>query len=286
MVLFGKDINIKDYDCSFQYGCHRCISPKINLYIQLCDLCNAKCDFCKIRKHNGFDMEKLIYSITELNKTGILKRISITGGEPLLYPERLNNVIDEIREVCNIPIVLNTNGSQIDVLKNVYDLFDNIYISKHHYKNEINDSIMQIKTPDIKALSDIDVNSKITINCVLQKNFIDTKEKIDCFMEYLSTTRIHKIKFISLYNLTEQASEKMFDIDCLIRQYLKNTNAGVLYDKDFCSCIDFIHIAENGTVIQAILKNNKTNVFDCCRQLVYNGINLYSGFSETDEVLV
>lgn len=285
MILFGKEIHIKDYDCSFNKNCFAKRPTVINLYIQAHSICNASCDFCNIESINkDFDYKKLETIISELQTIGILGRVSITGGEPLLMIDKVNKIL-EISHQFTSNIVINTNGYNLEYIKEIYDKVNRIYISKHHYDNNLNDEIMGIKTPTIPLLSSIDISKKISLHCVLQKGYIDNQQKMEEYMDAMGETSIRKVKFISLYALNDKAVAKMIDINTLMDSFKNNTNSGILYDKHYCSCLDFVYVTKTGKVINALLRNNKTNHFDCCRQLVYDGKYLYDGFEKKQIIL-
>lgn len=282
MKILGMEVRVKDYDCSFDEH-YKNREPIFNLYVQVCNYCNAHCDFCKLRDGNGFDISRFKEVIDGLYESGYVKRISITGGEPLLVKERVLDIIDVIDG--RFPIVLNTNAYDLDKLSEIYDKVDSIYVSKHHYINQKNDSVMGIHTPDIKELADFDKDNKITLNCVLQKGLVDSADEMKRYMNFMGETSIRNVKFISLYELTKEASKKLVDIDVLLKEFSNNVNGGILYDKNYCCCLDFAYITDKWKVVNAVLRNNKTNHFDCCRQLVYNGNNLYSGFEPNSKIL-
>lgn len=285
MEILGKEINVKDYDCSFNPNLYEYRKPVFNLYVQTENRCNAKCDFCNYGKIcSNFDYDKLNYILEHLFKEQIIKRISLTGGEPLLNTEKLLEII-KISNRYNLPIVLNSNGFDILKLQEIYDFVDEIYISKHHYNNDINDSIMQLETPTIEELSKIDTHNKICINCVLQKGYIDSFKEIISFLEFLGTTSINKIKFISPYPLTKEAINKNIDAKRILNQCSRFTNAGILYNKEICQCLEFLYVCKTGKVITVNIKYNKTNCMECCQQLVYNGENLFSGFKKKEIIL-
>ena len=233
---------------------------------------------------NKEDNFKLNYLLEQLFNKQIIKRISLTGGEPLLDLEKLFKII-EISSKYNLPIILNSNGFNILRLQKIYDFVDEIYISKHHYDNNINNSIMQLGTPTIEELSKIDTNNKIYINCFLQKGYIDSFKEIISFLEFLGTTSINKIKFISPYPLTKEAINKNINTKEIIKQCSHFTNAGILYNKEICQCLEFLYVCKTGKVITVNIKYNKTNHMECCQQLVYNGENLFSGFEKKEIIL-
>lgn len=82
MEILGKEINVKNYDCSFNPNLYEYRKPVFNLYVQTENRCNAKCDFCNYGKIcSNFDYDKLNYILEHLFKKQIIKRISLTGGE-------------------------------------------------------------------------------------------------------------------------------------------------------------------------------------------------------------
>lgn len=280
MKIFNQDVYVKDYDCSFNQAYFENKYPLIGLYIQSENACNANCDFCNPGKiNNSFNLLKLDKILQELTNKQILSKISITGGEPLINIGKIKDIIN-ICKKYNLPLFLNTNGYNIDKLEEIYSNFNTIYISKHHYDNGINNKIMNLQTPSILEFSKINKDSKICLNCVLQKGYIDSYEKVIEFLEYLGNTNIDKIRFISLYPLTKKAVEKMINVDIIIKNCKKFTNAGILYDKDICCCLDFLYVTKLGKVVSVQIKNNKTNKMPCCRQLVFNGEYLYDGFEK------
>lgn len=75
---------------------------KLNLYIKINDGCNAKCKFCSNREMQDMgklDLEKLEYVLKYFNERQLLNRISITGGEPTLTLDLLNDVANLIYKV-------------------------------------------------------------------------------------------------------------------------------------------------------------------------------------------
>ena len=64
------------------------------LYLYATSLCNAHCNFCSEKNYNRvekkFESKKLAEDLRELKEKDLLNKISITGGEPFLYVEKLN----------------------------------------------------------------------------------------------------------------------------------------------------------------------------------------------------
>lgn len=84
--------------------------------------CNFRCPFCHNAELLGSDAEALytraeVFSLLKKRK-GILEGVCITGGEPTLQPEALEDFIREIRGL-GLLVKLDTNGSRPDVMKNL-----------------------------------------------------------------------------------------------------------------------------------------------------------------------
>lgn len=90
-----------------------------NVKFHVTDECNIRCKDCHWFSHDVTD-GKVIAASDYLNwiskNLTKIKLITITGGEPTLYPhfiELVNNI------PIHIQITINTNGTNIDILKNI-----------------------------------------------------------------------------------------------------------------------------------------------------------------------
>lgn len=93
--------------------------------------CNFRCPFCHNAELLGGDA-KAQYSRAEViafltKRKKILEGVCITGGEPTLQPEALEDFICEVRGL-GLSVKLDTNGTRPDVLKNlaVKNLLDHV----------------------------------------------------------------------------------------------------------------------------------------------------------------
>lgn len=281
MKIFSKDLNLKDYFCSndnlyfFKHD-----TPILNLYVQITGICNASCNFCKrdnICKY--FNYEKFDYILKTLSNNIIIGKVAITGGEPLLNFEKTIKVINIARKYADV-VTLNTNAFSLKALERVYNLVDYIDISKHHYNNVINDNILKLSTPSLKSIKEIDIDSKISINCVLQKDIIDNYDKVIDFLEYLGYYNIKSAKFISLLPLTNKAIKSYVDPTNIINKCKNFTNSGMLYDHDMCCCFEFLYLSNNYSTIKTIIRHTTNSDYSCIKQFVFNGCYLYDGFKK------
>lgn len=88
--------------------------------VSLTDRCDLACVYCRPHRHDGYverrlDMEAWRALVGGLALAGI-RRVRITGGEPLLHPE----LADFVRHVASIPeiedVALTTNGTRLAAL--------------------------------------------------------------------------------------------------------------------------------------------------------------------------
>ena len=82
--------------------------------------CNFRCPFCHNKELLGNDAEAL-FSLEELlgffkKRASILEGVCITGGEPTLFPEELEDLIRRLRSYGYL-IKLDTNGFRPEVLR-------------------------------------------------------------------------------------------------------------------------------------------------------------------------
>ncbi len=121
-----KMFNDKEYE--FNRGRFEFRVP--SLRVSLISKCNERCFYC----HNEGISKKMpsviqtgdiINTIYLLKEFG-LKKVKITGGEPLLY-EDLKNLLYKIKHIADVELLITTNGTLIK--KRIKDLSPNI-ISK------------------------------------------------------------------------------------------------------------------------------------------------------------
>ena len=167
----------------------------------------------------------------------------------------------------------------------VYPLVDQIDISKHHYCEQIHKNIMGIETLNLFKIASIDPDHKVSINCVLQKGAIDSYEKMIKFLEYAGESGIKFVKFISLLPLTEEAIANYIDPSDMMNQCKRFTNTGMLYDHQMCRCFEFLYLSKAYTTIKVVIRHTTDSNYSCVKQFVFNGKNLFDGFSKHTVIL-
>lgn len=170
-----------------------------NLSIVMPGGCNGKCDFCfwqKTKPCNGY-LEKLTDVFTSLPSQ--FSQLSITGGEPTLSPY-LENVLNLIDRKIFKHTVLTSNGHNL--LKFVSKLegkIDHVNISRHHYNDEINDSIFKSKmltTEELKNVSDElnKIGIDVTFSAVLSEK-LESESEINKYIQFAKECGASQIFF-------------------------------------------------------------------------------------------
>ncbi|MEF8878886.1 MAG: radical SAM protein [Candidatus Thermoplasmatota archaeon] len=168
------------------------IRKKLNLrnfIFELTQNCNQNCNYCyNVWKHNDYpkgnldvdDWKKIVLKLKEETK---IKKISLSGGEPLLYP-RIYELVNFIKEQ-NIVINLLTNGNLIDEktagkLKDKIDIFEIPLIS---YDKKMHQELKGVDDFDkvINGIVNIDnIDGKIiTVFVATKKNIYDIKKTVE-----------------------------------------------------------------------------------------------------------
>lgn len=146
----GKDnINNKSYPASFQNNLDYPNDdlPKfglISVWLNLLSICNLSCKHCFLPKDNNgkpISVEKAKYILDCLKRLK-LKRLYISGGEPLLHP-KLEDILKYAKESFDWEIVLITNGftDNEELIKSISKYLFYIQISIDGINPETHDSI-------------------------------------------------------------------------------------------------------------------------------------------------
>lgn len=294
--LFNKNVEIRNYGCGNKLSHPEIINPpRLNLYIQLNSACNGSCNFCEYYKEQShkFNIEKLKFIIEELNKNINIGKLNITGGEPTLNLDLLDNVINclinEI-DINNIPeLILNTNGyNLLELLK--YDLFfSSIALSYHHYDDEKNFEIFNSKNvSNSKDILNFQLNTKnpnvLKLRCNLINGYIDCFDEVKKYLDHMITLNCYDCGFVTLMPLNKYCTTHQIDFahlidindDCFLKVNYWNR-----YDKQLknivCNCGNYVYVNEDGKTCKfysrlfchSDLKEG---------QLVYDGQFLREGF--------
>ncbi len=284
--LFGKSIAIKAKGCNQDNYRGKEIPPSVNVFVKVTSLCNAHCLFCSNFEASPiveFDINKLFGIIDEIKKIGLkINRINITGGEPSLAPDIVENILLRIDNVAyqDIHLHLNTNGltsASQQLMKN--SRWDSISISIHHY--------------DIRKLSDIfnsDIQSrflvfegvkkeKVNVSCNLIRGYIDTTDECHKMMDFCMERGFFRLGFVGLMKVNDYCREHFVspnelhldDISHCYYTESKNRN-------EDCCCSNYIY--NKNLKILDVYMRHYANFHYCESSLMYDGRFLRQGFQE------
>ncbi|RBQ22268.1 7-carboxy-7-deazaguanine synthase [Candidatus Methanobinarius endosymbioticus] len=133
--------------------------------------CNLSCDYCDIASSQSTDsgilmsVDEVVEKIKGL-KTSDLHSISFTGGEPLLYAEFINEMVNKLTDAgtdkiyntksnkIDVKIMIETNGTLPDLLANI-DKIDCVSLDiklKEQISQNWKDEIFENELMSIKSL--------------------------------------------------------------------------------------------------------------------------------------
>lgn len=253
--------NIEDYKLfDFEFdGKQKKVYSNVNLSIFTDDYCNADCKFCvaQLRFENKGLMYKKrkIYSDDEyfnrleyvLNYLKpINPSVSITGGEPT-KSKRLPQILELINKYGYRKRTLTTNGSGLldtmngkAVIQHIIDnKFSHLNISKAHYDEAINTSIMcyengycsndMLRT--IIAFSQAN-NLRPRMSCLLLKDGISTVDEMINYMNYYQSMGIDNVIFRELMDYDGNTMINKEKVDYCTRNKVKLNDIWATIDSD------------------------------------------------------
>lgn len=250
----GEKYVIKPYLCS--------PSNKFPFYINITNICNAKCEFCCNAHNKSFEKLDLNYLKEALDVvSNNVSRIAISGGEPMINSKDLEDLLN-IVDSYGVPITINTNGSflmkNVDLL-NKYKNIESIQLSRHHYDDNLNNEIFKIKTIGIYEVNELNINPLIGINCLLIKGYIDSFEEVIKYLEFIADeTTLAQVGFISMMKVNEYTENKFVDyreiISFLGEKFSKVSSS---LDGERCSCVNYIYTSQKGEKLFVYFKYTK-----------------------------
>ena len=289
--IFGKKVLLKTYSCSCDKNNPKKSDPRLKLTIKLTDFCDCSCPFCSNKNMRDFghiDFVKLEKVIRELNKTGLLYRISITGGEPMKFPDEVNRLINLIISINEkIEIGITTNGLNLRKFAEFENVekIEGIHISRHHYDDDINRKVFKsdsiATSDDIKYLqSKLKDKLIININTVLSKGFIDNFDKLKKMCEYVDSLGVKRIGIISLLRLNDYSKKHFIDFKDIFDNNDGSFYIGTsLHNFGYCSCIAGLYSTNNNNMIEFYSRMVEEKKCPYVTSLVYTTDNkLKTGF--------
>ena len=157
--------------------------------------CNAKCNFCfwKAEAAHPKYLSRLKQVLVVLPSK--FRTLSITGGEPTLDLDALKQILKRTTARAFNKVVMSTNGCNLQEMlhnsTNLSKVIQHLNISRHHWDENINDSIFQSQkqsVPTNSALKEICERSNyfgidVTLSAVLTEH-LTTEDDILHFVDF------------------------------------------------------------------------------------------------------
>lgn len=286
----NQKLKVKNYYCADSGGEYVLRNDnKLWLYINITDICNAKCPFCvnpsRTSGSNPFSMEILKQTLEKISP--FVYGVSITGGEPMLYPDLVDEVAIAVTETLGPEVELDlvTNGTAINRIATLkmLDRFESVHISRHKIDDKENAILFGTKVPDISEIKELvsrlDDPAKIVLNCVMQKNGVSNIRQMSEYLEMAAWAGVKNTSFVGLFMVNEFCEKNYVSLASINFNHDKRFRLWNKFsDYDFCSCSSGDYNAKNGTVRFYYRCPGKSKA-DYCRQLVYVADNrLLDGF--------
>ena len=287
--FYGKQIAVKEFDCSLGTLNPERISTFVNLFVKVTNGCNARCLFCSNADakptYKTFDIDKLEDIVLKLKEQSIkVNRLNITGGEPSVVSPLVENILQRMdgKVFDDIHLHLNTNGllPQSQELMR-HPRWDSISMSLHHYDIDKLSELYGCKIPE-DAFKFEGVNmQKLNVSCNLIKGYIDNPEEAHKMLDFALELGIPRIGFVALMKVNDYCKERFIDledihIDTIPHVYFtKSMNRG----KD-CKCSNYLY--NKDLKILEIYMRNYANPQYCESSLMFDGEYLRQGFHDNN----
>jgi len=205
------------------YGKDVLIYPHVNLQARITMACDSQCGFCierfdsqKVSElESGAYADRLKESLEVLQKQEVFPSVTITGGEPCLDFERLQEVIDTLKRMGVTKFNVNTNGSYIKSNPDLIELFKGklpyLNISMHHWDRNLSSEIFNnsssINLEDISLIKESlgggNYNNvpRIRLQCVLLGDYVESIEDIETYLTKAREIGIDNVSFRGLSKL-------------------------------------------------------------------------------------
>ena len=287
--FYGKQIAVKEFDCSLGTLNPERISPFVNLFVKVTNGCNARCLFCSNADakptYKTFDIDKLEDIVLKLKEQSIkVNRLNITGGEPSVVSPLVENILQRMegKVFDDIHLHLNTNGllPQSQELMR-HPRWDSISMSLHHYDIDKLSELYGCKIHE-DAFKFEEVNKqKLNVSCNLIKGYIDNPEEAHKMLDFALELGIPRIGFVALMKVNDYCKERFIDledihIDTIPHVYFtKSMNRG-----NDCKCSNYLY--NKDLKILEIYMRNYANPQYCESSLMFDGEYLRQGFHDNN----
>lgn len=284
--LFGREIPIRTHYCHIFGKENREVDePYVNLYVRS-KFCNAKCQFCTFADDaSNYNEQKFIEVLSEIKSKIKIRKIAFTGGEPTLYWDKFKSAVTIAKEMSpDSNLSMNTDGFRLQKLFEdpISKWFRNIHISRHHFDDNLNNEIFGTKTPSTEELrwaqSTTEDKYQIQLSCNLIKGYIDEKEKMYQYLEWVNDLEINNVGFVSLMPVNQYSRDNYigYNMKNLINERFNVTREWSY--KESCECTNYVYIPENLRETIRVYHKNTYRPFDINETIIFDGEYVKLGF--------
>lgn len=289
MLFFGKEIDLWRDRCSVSGIPPDRSRPFVNLFVKVTDACDASCPFCCNAGHHAkgdFDIDKLFRVIDGICASGArLNRISLTGGEPSMRPDTVEEIVSGIAAMPSCAFTqlhLNTNGLSPDSVRLMsLPRIDSVSLSMHHYdpdrRRELFGRTDGYSEPDLSAVS----RNKLNISCNLIRDYIDSAEEVGRMIAYVSGLGVRSMGFVGLMPANDYCRERYVDMSEIDFSSIPGLMPVETRSREGrCRCRNYLYIGDDMPV--DVYMRESLDPTYCESSLLFDGRFLRQGFHKDD----
>ena len=283
--------------------------PKLWLYVNVTNKCNAACPFCVSgRKSSEESVDLVKYQEAVKIAAPYVSGVSFTGGEPMLNLLKLHTMIMIADEYVdrNIEFDMVTNGTNLEKTSGglILNRLSTIHISRHAIDDEENRRLM--KWDDAPSWNYIKETvakfydpGAVVLNCVLQKGGVENMEDVCAYLDKAIEAGIRNSSFITMipantFCTDNYISPMTFPVvsDEQVRLFNETHDSKIsiwnrMRDHNYCKCLSGSYENAKGRTRFYFRFPGDKKAPDYCRQLVYTADNdLQAGFGENSTISI
>lgn len=263
--VLGAEVLAKGYTCARNGGPHEPVEGAVKLQLSILptNYCPCACPFCIATNTSDrakIDLARLEGTLAALAEAGVVRGVSITGGEPFTDVPLLDRLIRMLFDIfgTDMEISLNTNGMGLERLHEIRDLahIDAVHVSRHHWDDAVNRALFGGgPVPDAevlrRAIASVSYPELFVLNCMLLKDGVGTATDAHRFMDFAIDLGAKKVSFITGMPVNDYVRRQTLDYEDVLR-----ADDPALFmtqrfrDRGWCRCQDGIYCSADGRLIQ------------------------------------
>ena len=187
--------------------------------------CNLRCNYCDTKKSQSknsgimLSTDEVLEKIENL-KTSDLHSISFTGGEPLLYPDFINEIVQK----TDLKVMIETNGILSDSLLTInrIDCVSMDIKLPEHFDGDWKDDIFENEIISLKLLIEKDIKLYCKVVVFPSTKISTLKRMVKKLCEEIPNRNISIVlQPVNPIDQWKNDIEKLFDFSEVIGQYME-----------------------------------------------------------------